>query len=295
MSGIDEDPRVAPDGAVDGRRLLRLAPTSPRFRADCSQCAALCCVVPAFAASTEFAIDKAAGHPCPHLAQSFRCGIHLELRDRGFVGCTVYDCFGAGQHVTQVTFGGHDWRSTPEVADLMGEVFPAMRFLHELLRYTAEALTWSRALPLHDELGAAYDDVLRLTDEAPDVLAALDVAGLRSVVNALLLRASDVVRRDQPAYSVDHRGADLVGQDLRGLDLRGASLRGALLVGADLTGADLRRADLIGADLRGADLGAADLRGALFLLQSQLDSARGDTATSVAPPLRAPGHWAASA
>jgi uncharacterized protein YjbI with pentapeptide repeats len=294
MPGIDEDAPDAPGGVGDGRRPLRLAPTSPRFRADCSQCAALCCVVPAFAASTDFAIDKPAGLPCPHLGGDFRCGIHLELRDRGFAGCTVYDCFGAGQQVTQVTFGGHDWRSTPEVADLMGDVFPVMRYLHELLRYTSEALTWGRAEAVHDELGAAYDEVLRLTEQGPQVLAVVDVARLRSAVNALLLRASDLVRRDQPAYPVDHRGADLVGRDLRGIDLRGASLRGALLVGADLTGADLRHADLIGADLRGADLGGADLRGALFLLQSQLDSARGDSRTSLAPPLGAPGHWAAS-
>jgi uncharacterized protein YjbI with pentapeptide repeats len=280
--------------AVDRDLVVRLDPSSPRLRADCSSCAALCCVVPAFAASSDFAIDKPAGHPCPNLGGDFRCGIHLQLRDRGFVGCTVYDCFGAGQQVTQVTFGGHDWRSTPEVADLMGEVFPVMRYLHELLRYTAEALTWPQAEPVRAGLASAYDEVLRLTGEGPEVLVDVDVDELRGSVNTWLLRASDLVRRGLPAYAQDHRGADLVGHDLHGLDLRGASLRGALLVGADLRGADLQGADLIGADLRGADVGSADLRGALFLLQSQVDSTRGSTATVLATGFVRPAHWTVS-
>ena len=81
------------------------------LRADCSRCFALCCVAPAFAASADFAIDKPAGHPCPNLQEEdFRCGIHDRLRERGFPGCTVFDCFGAGQQVAQVTFGGRDLR-----------------------------------------------------------------------------------------------------------------------------------------------------------------------------------------
>ena len=54
------------------------------LRADCSRCAALCCVVPAFAASADFAIDKPAGVPCPNLQPDSRCGIHESLRPRGF-------------------------------------------------------------------------------------------------------------------------------------------------------------------------------------------------------------------
>ena len=264
---------------------------SGRLRADCSRCAGLCCVIPAFVASSDFAIDKPAGTPCPHLGSDFRCGIHADLRPRGFAGCTVYDCFGAGQHVTQVTFGGHDWRSTPEVAELMGEVFPVVRFLHELLRYAVEALTWPAAAAVHPELAAAVAELDVLSGEAPDVLVTLDVAARRAEVNALLMRASASVRAGRPAYDVDHRGEDLVGRDLAGRDLRGASLRGALLVGADLRRSDLRGADLIGADLRGTDLRGADLRGALFLLQSQLDAARGDATTLVRPPLTTPAHW----
>ena len=81
----------------------------------------------------------------------------------------------------------------------------------------------------------------------------------------------------------DRRGADLAGADLRGQDLRGANLRGALLIGADLRASDLRLADLAGADLRGADLRGADLRGALFVTQSQLETATGDPATLLSP------------
>ncbi len=57
-----------------------------RLRADCTRCAGLCCVAPAFAASADFAIDKPAGRPCPHLGDDFRCGIHEHLDQRGFHG-----------------------------------------------------------------------------------------------------------------------------------------------------------------------------------------------------------------
>ncbi|RQX15913.1 oxetanocin A resistance protein, partial [Micromonospora arida] len=47
----------------------RTAPPSgaAQLRADCGRCFGLCCVVPAFAASADFAIDKPAGSPCPNL------------------------------------------------------------------------------------------------------------------------------------------------------------------------------------------------------------------------------------
>jgi uncharacterized protein YjbI with pentapeptide repeats len=243
-----------------------------RLRADCTRCFALCCVAPAFAASADFAIDKPAGRPCPNLRADFRCGIHDDLRERGFSGCTVYDCFGAGQQVAQVTFGGRDWRQAPGTAARMFAVFGVMRQLHELLWYLTEALALPAARPLHDELRRALAETERLTGGSPNDLMALDVAGHREAVNVLLLRASELARAGRDG--ADHRGADLVGRNLRGADLRGANLRGASLIAADLRGADLRLADLTGADLRGADLRDADLTGALFLTQAQLDAAR---------------------
>lgn len=261
-----------------------------RLRADCASCFGLCCVVPAFSVSADFAIDKPAGVPCPHLAPDSRCGIHADLRGRGFAGCTVYDCFGAGQRVSQVTFGGVDWHGDGATAAQMFAVFPVMRGLHELLWYVAEALALAPAGSLHGELTLALEETQRLAGSSPDWLVELDVAAHRRTVNEVLLAASELVRAGlRPTKN--HRGADLMGADLRGADLRGANLRGTLLVGADLRGADLRQADLIGADLRGADLGGADLTGAIFVIQAQLDAARGDASTRLPGSLRRPHHW----
>ncbi|MEV6629439.1 pentapeptide repeat-containing protein [Actinoplanes sp. NPDC051470] len=246
--------------------------------ADCARCAGLCCVAPAFARSSDFAIDKPAGRPCPNLADDFRCGIHQQLTDRGFRGCVVFDCFGAGQQVTQHTFGGRDWRSAPELAGAMFATLPVMRQLHELLWYVTEALELDAAARVHDKLRAALDQTEQLTMGTPAELAALDLDAHRRRVNPLLQRASELARAGAGPRP-DHRGADLIGRRMRGMDLRGANFRGARLIGADLRGANLRRADFTGADLRGADLREADLRGALFLTASQLRSAR----TAVSP------------
>ncbi len=262
-----------------------------RLRADCGQCFGLCCAAPAFAASADFAIDKPAGQPCPNLRADFRCGIHAELRPRGFRGCAVYDCFGAGQRVSQQTFGGHDWRHAPGTARPMFAAFAALRPLHELLWYLSEALAAPAAAPLRAELAQSYQATEALAASPAEALARLDVPAHRGAVNGLLQRASELIRAGIPGPRADHAGADLIGARRRGARLAGASLRGAYLIGTDLRNADLRGADFTGADLRDADLGGADLSGAIFLVQAQLDAATGDRRTRLTAPLAHPAHW----
>ncbi|MEU1625264.1 pentapeptide repeat-containing protein [Streptomyces sp. NPDC020096] len=261
------------------------------LQADCASCFGLCCVALPFAASADFAVDKDAGQPCTNLRADFRCGIHTRLREKGFSGCTVFDCFGAGQKVSQTTFAGQDWRQVPHTARQMFDVFPVMRQLHELLWYLTEALTLPSARPLHGDLRRALENTDRLTRKSAEELADLDVAAHRGDINALLLRTSELVRAGVPGRKKNHRGADLIGAKLKGADLRGANLRGAYLIAADLTGADLRTADLIGADLRDADLTGADLTGSIFLTQSQLNAAKGDATAKLPPALTRPAHW----
>ena len=256
----------------------------------------LCCVAPAFARSADFAVDKPAGTPCTNLQADFRCAIHADLRDRGFAGCTVFDCLGAGQRVT-AAFAGRDWR-TPGVAVPMFAAFGIARQVHELLWYLDEA----RKRAPDQALDAEW---ARLVDAD---LAAAEVDAARERVGELLRAASTRLRaQDDPehgipqgttAVSTPHgttavptprgetpdspprngrrtaakrgtrrrRNGDSPSRKGRfagaGGDLTRADLVGARWPDADLRRASLRGALLLGADLRGADLRLADLLGA---------------------------------
>lgn len=259
--------------------------------ADCSRCVGLCCVALAFAESADFALDKPAGDACPNLQVDDRCGIHARLRESGFAGCVVFDCFGAGQRVTQELLPGTHWRSDPATAEAMFATFALAWPLHELLWYVASALEIPAAQPMHAQLRAAGAATDALVEDAARSPASIDVGGHRSRVNELLREASALARARFAATALDRRGADLIGADLRRTDLRGADLRGAELVGADLRGVDLALADLTGADLRAADLRGADLREALFVTPSQLRAARGDGTTVPPRGRERPAHW----
>ncbi|KQR50610.1 hypothetical protein ASF88_15285 [Leifsonia sp. Leaf336] len=279
--------------------------TTPRpqreLSADCAACTGLCCVALAFARSADFAFDKAAGEECVNLEDDFRCRIHPQLRERGFKGCTVFDCFGAGQHVTQHTFGGATWRSGDPVRAGMFAVFPIVRQLHELLWYLREALGMPAAAALHPALRASWDDVAAAADAEAEVILELDIDALRDPAAALLREAARLTRESGPQADTRARlriprsrlspGADLLGADLHGADLRGAELRGALLIAADLRDADLAGAELIGADLRDARLHGARLEQAIYLTQTQVDAALGDARTRLPQALRRPSHW----
>ena len=264
--------------------------TRTQLRADCSRCAGLCCVVPAFSASADFAVDKPAGQACRHLGRDFRCGIHDRLRPEGFAGCAAYDCFGAGQRVVQRTFGGRDWRDSPGVAADMFGAFTRMRALHELLWHLDHALRLAAAAELRPALTAAYDEIDRLAGGDAPALRALDPQAVWRRADDVLQQASAMVRAGA-GPSRDHQRARLIGADLRRADLRGANLRGAALLGADLREADLRWADLTGADLRAARLGGTNLSSAIFVTQSQVDSAIGDGRTRLPAHVQRPAHW----
>ncbi len=230
------------------------------FVADCTRCAALCCVHTTFTTSADFAIDKPAGTPCPNLGADHRCTIHDTLRPSGFVGCVAFDCYGAGQRVVARQLD----------AEIVSSSFWTAFSLCELGWHLEHAQARHPPAALRCQL----DDLL---SEVHDSLHALSSSStLRSRCSALLRELSAVLR--QPA------GPDLsrqmhLGADFKGADLRRGTLFASCFVGADLRGADLRGADLRGADLRGSRLEGADLRHALFVTDTQLAGARTDAHT----------------
>jgi hypothetical protein len=262
--------------------LLPGPPPEPELTADCSRCFALCCVLLPYSRAAGFGADKPGGVACPQLAEDDRCTIHAELRERGWPGCTVFDCFGAGQQVAQVTSGGTSWRDHDDLGE-MAAVLSVMRRVHEMLAHLREV---QRRTP-EPAARAAWDRLLEVRELGPVELLILDLDELQEEVGEVLAAAGARVRGAGP----DLRRADLAGADLRDRDLRDAGLRGALLIGADLRGVDLGTADLLGADLRDTDLRGADLRDVLFLTQPQVDAARGDAATRLPESLHPARHW----
>jgi len=258
--------------------------TLPVLQSDCSSCFGLCCVLLPFSAVSGFGVDKPGGRPCLNLLDDDRCGIHTSLRADGWPGCTVFECFGAGQQVSQVTYSGVSWREQDNLGE-MGAVLSVMRQLHEMLVHLTEV---ERRSP-DPAARAASDEIAELVTAEPEALLTYDLDALHERVGRLLADASARVRRDWPDAE-DRSRQDLAGQRLSG-DHRGSSLRGAVLIRADLRDADLREVDLLGVDLRDADLRGSDLSTALFLTQPQVNAARGDGSTVLPAGLTRPDHW----
>ena len=267
------------------------------LRPDCSSCFALCCTAFGFTRSADFAIDKPPAAPCPNLATDFSCTIHDRLLPRGFRGCTVFDCFGAGQAVSQRLFKGISWREAPESQQAMFASFKTMKQLHEMLWHLAEAEARTFSPDSADEVHRLRSILQAAADGPVEDLLDLDLESLHQRTGGMLREVSEEVRagyfggEDSTGTGL-WPGADLAGANFRGGQLCGADLRGACLIAADLRGADLTDVDLLGADLRDARLDDADLSGALFLTQAQVNSARGTWATRLPRMLSRPGHWA---
>lgn len=135
-----------------------------RFRADCSRCCGLCCVAPAFLAVQGFGQDKPADTPCQHLTRTRHCAVYAERAAVGYPSCVGFDCFGAGQWITQEVFAGARWTDSPEIGEQM---FAAYRYWAP--RFEAAALL-NASLPL------VRDDARSLINTGMDRLTGSDAA-----------------------------------------------------------------------------------------------------------------------
>ena len=270
-----------------------------QLHAECSSCFGLCCVALYFSTLDGFPTDKKAGVPCPNLQNNNMCRVHSELSELGYKGCLAFDCFGAGQKVSQLTYQGVDWRVDPKTATEMFDVFLVMRQLHELLWYLSDALSLPSTLSLHPELCLLIEETEELTQGRPEEIIKIDLTLQRNKVNEMLLKVSQLVRNEtrkgvpSPFITNTKNGKrmNLMARDLRKKDLRGADLRGACLIAADLRGNDLCGTDVIGADFRDTDIRGTDLVDCLYLTQAQLNAAKGNNETKIPISLDRPKHW----
>jgi hypothetical protein len=163
--------------------------TNPKLpaalRADCSRCAGLCCVAPAFYSIQGFGFDKPTHQACAYLTTRNQCAIHAERATHGFPACAAFDCFGAGQRVTQEFFPGADWRASSDLAVRMFSAYTCVASLHRLMALLAVAE--AHAPPPRDaQLRAKQLELDELCRSDAARRGALDVATAQREVMSLV-------------------------------------------------------------------------------------------------------------
>ena len=157
----------------------------PDLVADCASCAAICCTATSFDASEDFACAKPAGVRCANLTRDGRCEIHGELAARGFAGCAIYDCHGAGPRVTRAFAGRGDAAAGAE----RDAAFLVLRVVHELVWLLDEA---ARLCPPSSEIAAEVATALAALEALAAgpiaALVALDLAAHEAAARGVLRR-----------------------------------------------------------------------------------------------------------
>ncbi|MFS0788060.1 pentapeptide repeat-containing protein [Shouchella sp. 1P09AA] len=179
----------------------------------------------------------------------------------------TYECFGAGQYVSQVIYSGESWRENKDLAVDMFIVFPIVQQIHEMLFYLSQALEVAEDKHKHS-LSFLQDELLEQTSSRSSIRN-FNVSHYRGRVGASLEEVSRTYRK---AYSQKKLKSNYIGMRISG-SLAGQSLRGKLLIGANGNHANFHRVDFLGADMRDTQLKRANLSDALFLTQSQLNAA----------------------
>ena len=266
----------------------KVADLQKALRIDCEKCCGLCCIALYCMKTDGFPENKAAGVPCRHLRSDFRCDIHDRLAEQKMKGCLGYDCFGAGQKVTQKMGEDGNWKTNPQKAKELFQTFTVVFQLHQMAWYLLEAREISSDQKQQTEIMALIVENEQLTAKAADAMLNTDVAAYREKVNRILKQISHQVAV-MPANKKMTK--NFLGKNLSGKNFDGSDFSMVLMIAANLEEASLRGTNFLGADLRDANIKNTDLSKSLFLTQMQINAASGNEKTILPKNLVRPSHW----
>lgn len=165
-----------------------------RLKVECSQCSGLCCTALFFSKIDGFPENKIAGKPCSKLQNNYMCKIHNELDKRNMKGCIGYDCFGAGQHVTQFIYKGETWRTSQSKAEEIFNVFTIIFQLYQIRYFLEESRIIISAKKLRSEIENLINENEEFCNSTPESVLDIDIENYRNKVNSTLKRVSDYIK-----------------------------------------------------------------------------------------------------
>lgn len=255
------------------------------MQSDCAQCSGLCCTALFFSKMDGFPENKTAGKPCVNLLGDFRCKIHSQLENQKMKGCIGYDCFGAGQQVTQTIYKGQTWRTLPEQSQEIFDVFCTVFRMRQMNYFLTQAMILKGGKPVKDDILLLLEENRYICQSYPEIILSFDIEGYQQRVNIILKQVCSLYRGKKQSIQ------DFVGKSFKGKDMRGLDFSGRLLIGADFSNCILKGAIFLGADTRDADFSNTDMRDAVFLTQGQINWAKGNRNTKIPDHLIYPVTW----
>lgn len=260
------------------------------LKIDCSKCSGLCCTALFFSKVDGFPENKVAGKACIKLKNNYYCKIHNELEKKNMKGCIGYDCFGAGQHVTQHIYIGKTWSDSPECAQEIFDVFIIIFQLYQIRYFLEESILIVSAKNLGDNIQKLINENKSICNDIPQNIINFDIECYRSKVNIILKQVSSSILKKfknvDNAKSIDFLGRSFKKKDMSGLDL---SMK--LLIATNFDSCIFEGTNFLGADTRDTNFSNADLREAVFLTQGQINSAKGNRNTKLPQYLDYPVTW----
>jgi uncharacterized protein YjbI with pentapeptide repeats len=259
-----------------------------KLQIDCSKCSGLCCVALYCAKSDGFPDNKIAGKPCQNLMSDFCCAIHPQLMQANMKGCLAYDCFGAGQKVTQDCYPNTNWKKNPEKANEIFEVFLVMVQLYQMLWYLIEASHIISEKATQLEIEALILENEEMTARRPDEILRLDVETYRLKTNNVLKQVTETIATHS---FTREQNKDFLGKDFKKANLDGKDFSMSLMIAANLSECSLSGTNFLGADMRDANIQDTDLGESIFLTQMQVNAAKGNANTKLPFYLARPISW----
>lgn len=263
----------------------KFAGLGEKLKINCEGCSGLCCVALYCAKIDGFPADKEGGKPCRHLMGDFRCDMHTKLADKNMKGCLSYDCFGAGQKVTWIYGADNNWRLNPEKAGEIFRVFLIVFQLHQMEWYLLEASALDAGGQLKGKIEALIDENENVTSRSPEEILNFDIDQYQLCVNQVL----KLVNSKAAARASGRK--NMFGENFRKANLDNMDFSMALMIASNLEGCSLRGTSFLGADMRDANIMNTDLSKSIFLIQMQINSAKGNIHTRLPDNLTMPSTW----
>lgn len=260
------------------------------LKIDCSKCSGLCCTALFFSKMDGFPEDKTAGKPCVNLQYDFRCKIHTELIQRKMKGCLGYDCFGAGQKVTQVIYNNSNWCTEPTKSQQIFDVFLVTFQVHQILYFLAEAKTIIPARELWNYINTLIKEGRDICKAFPQDILTYDIDKYKKRVNECLRNVNNLIRVNYNHNKEEHK-TNFLGKRFKEKNFNGMDFTMSLLIATNFKGCSFNGANFLGADTRDTNFSSADLSEAVFLTQGQVNSAKGNLDTKLPRYLCRPITW----